>query len=71
MNALILKGAPVSIDIKNKLSIDMTGGEKFVGKNNMLHGSKLDFVDRIKKFFIFNRRQHCSFRSRNSRKRNY
>ena len=32
----------------NKLSIDMTGGEKFVGKNNMIHGSKLDFVDRIK-----------------------
>ena len=32
----------------NKLSLEMTGGEKYVGKNNLFRGSKLDFVDRIK-----------------------
>ena len=37
----------------NKLSIQLTGGNKFAGKNNMIRGSKLDFVDRISENEIF------------------
>ena len=37
----------------NKLAIDLTGGEKFSGLNNMIAGTSLGFVDRIKSNKIF------------------
>ena len=41
----------------NKLSIQLTGGNKFAGKNNMILGSKLDFVDRISRNKIFGEKE--------------
>ena len=37
----------------NKMSIELTGGTRFVGKNNLMGGSRLDFVDRISKNKVF------------------
>ena len=41
----------------NKLSIQLTGGTKFAGKNNMIRGSKLDFVERISRNKIFGEKE--------------
>ena len=37
----------------NKMSIELTGGTRFAGKNNLIGGSRLDFVDRISKNRVF------------------
>jgi death-on-curing family protein len=37
----------------NKMSIELTGGIRFAGKNNLIRGSRLDFVDRINKNKVF------------------
>ena len=37
----------------NKMSIELTGGTRFAGKNNQIGGSRLDFVDRISKNKVF------------------
>ena len=41
----------------NKLSIQLTGGQNFSGKNNMFSNSKLDFVDRISENQIFGEKE--------------
>ena len=41
----------------NKLSIQITGGQNFSGKNNMFSNSKLDFVDRISENQIFGEKE--------------
>ena len=37
----------------NKLAIELTGGQSFSGSNNMIAGSSLGFVDRIKVNKVF------------------
>ena len=37
----------------SKMSIELTGGTRFAGKNNLIRGSRLDFVDRINKNKVF------------------
>ena len=37
----------------NKMSIELTGGTRFAGKNNLIGGSRLYFVDRISKNKVF------------------
>ena len=41
----------------NKLSIDLAGGEKFAGNNNMIGGSSLGFVERIKENNVFGKKE--------------
>ena len=44
----------------NKLSIELTGGQSFSGSNNMISGSSLGFVNRIKSNKIFGKTEFPS-----------
>ena len=41
----------------NKLSIELAGGEEFSGTNNMIGGSSLGFVERIKENNVFGKEE--------------